>query len=135
MQQQTKQEKFKELLQLMEKYPDLPVIPMAAAVIPMVEGEIALEYEYGYWIGNWSNAILEEYIICKQHLWLGQIFFKSDSDIDEVLGKYLTDEEIENLPESEEECKEIYNSLPWTKAIVVFIDLPELDESELEETK
>ena len=128
MQQQTKQEKFKELLQLMEKYPDLPVIPMA-------EGEVALGYEYGYWIGNWSNAILEEYIICKQHLWLGQVFFKSDSDIDEVLGKYLTDEEIENLPESEEECKEIYNSLPWTKAIVVFIDLPELDKSELEETK
>ena len=54
--------------------------------------------------------------------------FKSDGDIHEVLGKYLTDGEIENLPESEEDCKEIYHSLPWTKAIVVFIDLPELDE-------
>ncbi len=122
MQQQIKQEKFKELLHLMEEYPDLPVIPM-------VEGEVALGDEYGYWMGNWSSAFLEEYIICKQHLCLGQVFFKSDGDIYEVLGKYLTDEEIENLPESEEDCKEIYNSLPWTKAIVVFIDLPELEET------
>ncbi len=130
MQKQIKQEKFKELLRLMEEYPDLPVVPM-------VEGEVVSgdKYSYSYWMGNWSSAVLEEYIICKQHLWLGQVFFKSDGDIHEVLGKYLTDGEIENLPESEEDCKEIYHSLPWTKAIVVFIDLPELDESELVETK
>ena len=34
MQQQTKQEKFKELLQLMEKYPDLPVIPTGGSGHP-----------------------------------------------------------------------------------------------------
>ena len=122
MQQQTKQEKFKELLHLMEEYPDLPVIPM-------VDGEVASGDDYIYWMGSWGNASLEEYIICKNDLWLGQVFFKSDGDIFDILAKYLTDEEIENLPEAEEDCKEIYDSRPWTKTIVVYIDLPELEDT------
>ena len=54
MQKQIKQEKFKELLRLMEEYPDLPVVPM-------VEGEVVSgdKYSYSYWMGNWSSAVLK----------------------------------------------------------------------------
>ncbi len=32
---------------------------------------------------------------------------------------------FEALPESEEECRPYYDKLPWIKAIIVYIDLPE----------
>lgn len=50
--------------------------------------------------------------------------FKSDGDVFDVLERHLSDEEFERLPESEEECRKIYDALPWTKAILVNIDTP-----------
>ena len=31
-------------------------------------------------------------------------------------------EEFEKLPETEEECRPFYDALPWTKAIIVYIN-------------
>lgn len=110
----TTQENFKNLIQLIGEHPDLPVLPM-------VDGEITESDEYGYYMASFGSAYLDEYIVCKRYAWLGQVFFKSDDDVFDVLEKFLTDEEFEKLPESEEGCKEVYNSLPWTKAIIVYI--------------
>lgn len=37
----------------------------------------------------------------------------------------LSDDEYERLPETESECRPIYDALPWTKEIIVNIKLPE----------
>lgn len=102
-----------ELFRLMRENPDLPVVPM-------VNGEIARDEDYWYWLGAWGNAKIDEYIIAGTH-----VYFKSDDDIFAALEDCLTDEEFEALPETEKECRPYYNALPWTKAIIVYIDLPE----------
>jgi len=34
----------------------------------------------------------------------------------------LSDEEFGTLPQSEAECRPYFEALPWTKAIIVYID-------------
>lgn len=99
-----------ELFRLMKENPDLPVVPM-------VDDEICVG-EYGYSLGAWGPASVDEYLICKRY---NYVVFKSWDDVFDVLEKYLTDEEFEKLPESEEDCREFYDNLPWTKAIIVYI--------------
>ena len=102
-----------ELFKLMQENPDLPVVPM-------VNGEIPGD-DSGYWLGAWGGARIDEYLLTHNHEWM---VFKSDNDVFDVLERHLTDEEFEKLPETEEECRPFYDSLPWTKAIIVYIDLP-----------
>lgn len=99
-----------ELFRLMKENPDLPVIPM-------VDGEICSD-DYAYYLGVWGSVSVDEYLICKRY---GYVALKSDDDVFDVLEKYLTDEEFEKLPESEEDCREFYDNLPWIKAIIVYI--------------
>lgn len=106
-----------ELFRLMRENPDL-------SVVPMVDGELGGD-EYGYYTGAWGNATVDEYLVCERYAWSGQILFKSDDDVFDVLEKFLSAEEFEKLPEAEEECRKIYDALPWTKAIIVYINLPE----------
>ena len=103
-----------KLLKLMWEYPDLPIVPM-------VDGEIPGD-DSGRWIGSWGEVYIDEYLLTKNREW---VVFKSDDDIFDVLERHLTDEEFEKLPESEEECREVYDALPWIKAIIVNIDLPD----------
>lgn len=103
-----------ELFKLMQENPELPVVPM-------VDGEIPGD-DSGYWLGAWGSARVDEYLFTHNHEWM---VFKSDDDVFDVLERHLSDEEFEKLPEIEEECREVYNSLPWTKAIVVYITLPD----------
>lgn len=103
-----------ELLKLMQENPDLPVIPM-------VNGEIPGD-DCGWWLGSWGNACVDEYLLTNGDECMA---FKSDDDVFSALAQYLTDEEFEKLPETEEECRGTYNALPWIKAIVVNIDLPD----------
>lgn len=103
-----------ELFRLMQENPDLPVIPM-------VDGEIPGD-DSGYWRGAWGRARVDEYLLTSNREW---IVFKSDDDVFDVLERCLSDDEFEKLPETEDECREVYNSLPWTKAIIVNINIPE----------
>lgn len=102
------------LFKLIKENPDLPIVPM-------VDGEIPGD-DCGYWQGAWGNAHIDEYLLAYNR---ERILFKSDDDVFDVLEHYLTDEEFEALPETEEECRPIYNALPWIKAIVVYITLPD----------
>ena len=103
-----------ELFNLMQENPDLPVVAM-------VDGEIPGD-DSGYWLGAWGSAHIDEYLLTHNREWMA---FKSDDDVFDVLERHLTDEEFEKLPETEEECRPFYDALPWTKAIIVYIDLPD----------
>lgn len=98
----------------MQENPDLPVVPM-------VDYEIVGD-DCGRWLGAWGSASVDEYLLTKNY---ECVVFKSDDDIFGVLEKHLTDEEFEKLPETETECISYYDALPWIKAIIVNIDLPE----------
>lgn len=103
-----------ELFRLMRENPELPVVPM-------VDGEIPGD-DSGYWLGAWGGARIDEYLLTDDREWM---VFKSDDDVFDVLERHLSEEEFEQLPETEEACRAYYDALPWTKAIVVYINLPD----------
>lgn len=105
-----KGENLLALLKLMQENPELPGVPM-------VDGEIPGD-DSGYWLGAWGSVKVDEYLLTNNREWM---VFKSDDDVFDVLEKYLSDDEFEKLPETEEECRPVYNALPWTKAIIVYI--------------
>lgn len=104
-------ENREELFRLMRENPNLPVVPM-------VDGEIPGDNS-GYWLGEWSHAHIDEYLLTNNHEWVD---FKRDDDVFGVLERHLSDEEFERLPETVEECRPFYDKLPWKKGIVVYIN-------------
>lgn len=105
-----------ELFRLMRENPDLPVVPM-------VDGEI-LRDDSGYWLAGWGKSRVDEYLVCEHS---ERVAFKSEDDLFGTLEDYCPYEEYEQLPESESECRPIYDALPWTKAIIVYIEAPEVN--------
>lgn len=103
-----------ELLRLMQEHPELPIVPMVDSDIVADDG--------GYWLGSWGSAQVDEYIIADR---TEQFLFKSDDDVFDTLERHLSYEEFEALPETEAECRPYYDNLPWIKAIIVYINLPE----------
>ena len=103
-----------ELFKLMQENPDLPIVPM-------VDADIVAD-DCGYWIGAWGRASVDEYLFAERS---EKMLFKSDDDVFGALESYMSYEEFEALPESESECRHYYNKLPWIKAIIVYINLPE----------
>lgn len=108
----TKQnEKFQEILRLMQENPDLPVIAM-------VGSEVVADDSFPRWLGIWGNASIQEY-------WLGEekIHFRDDEDsweVEDTINDPFCVWPMDNP--TDEEALEMYRALPWTKAIVVDID-------------
>jgi len=88
----------------------------------LVDGEIVCDDSYGYWMGSIGKARVDEYVLPDDD---SPVVFKSDGDVFDTLEECLTEEEYENLPEDESECRPIYDALPWKKAIIVYIGFPE----------
>lgn len=105
---------IKELLELIRTNPDLPVVPM-------VDAEIIGD-DCGYWLGAWGRACVDEYLVAKR---AECIVYRSNDDVFNALYLYLSNDEYERLPDTESECRPIYDALPWIKAIIVYIGLPE----------
>ncbi len=103
------------LLKLVREHPELPVVPFVDAEIVADAG--------GYWLGSFGIVRVDEYLVPLYGD--APVMFKSDNDVFDTLEKCLSDEEFEKLPETEGECRAIYEALPWKKAIIVYIDLPE----------
>ena len=101
-----------ELFRLIEENPKLPIIPI-------VDGEIPGD-DCGWWVGAWGYAQVDACLFSDRG-----IIFKSDDDVFDVLERFLSDDEFEKLPEVEEECRPYYEALPWKRAIIVYIVLPE----------
>lgn len=84
-----------ELFKLMQENPELPILPF-------VDADIAAD-DSGYWAGSWGNVKIDEYLFPPNDT---PVLFKSDDDVFDVLERYLTNEEFEVLPDSEEECRQ-----------------------------
>lgn len=93
-----------KLLKLVKENSELPIIPM-------VDGEIPGD-DCGYWIADWGQSRIDEYLISKD-----RVFFKSDDDVFDVLERFLPDEEFAKLPDHENECRPYYDNLPWERLL------------------
>lgn len=110
--------KIEELLKLMKENPDLHILPM-------VGSEVVSDDSYSYWIGSWGRCELTEYYIGREY-----VHFK-DEDVEDVLrdmvgckyGETKDGKDIWDLSEKEQD--ELFASLPWAKAIVVYIESPD----------
>lgn len=115
--------KTEELIKLIKENSDLPVVPM-------VDAEIA-ENDSGYWLGSWQGAYIGKYILHEDY---GIIFYdEKEPDIVGIFEKFFDYEKCgidEELPDSEALplMRNIIDTLNWTRAIVVYIVLPEREE-------
>jgi hypothetical protein len=101
----------KKLLHLMEENPDLPVLPLVEACV------VGTDY-IDVWAGSMAYARVDEYITIPGTF---DVIAKSEGDVYEALELYLSEEEFEAMPDDEEYSIAVYNSLPWKKAILVYI--------------
>ncbi len=104
-----------ELFKLMRENPELPIVPM-------VDSDIVADNGYAYWKGAWGSSSIMEYLVGEE-----SVHFREDDDWEEV-ERTLTDgfmswEQFESM--TDVEAGKAYASLPWIKAIVVYINLPE----------
>lgn len=116
---ETERKNRDELFRLMQENPELPVVPM-------VDSEIVADDSWAWWIGSWGTASIQEY-------WVGEtVYFREDDNWDEVYeavyDKFFHRKDTGHL--SDEEKLELYRSIPWVKAIIVYIDLPKCEEVE-----
>ena len=104
-----------ELFRLMADNPDLPVVPM-------VDTEIVGGDDFGRWMGRWGSVWIDKYLIPEKDY--EPLIFKSSSDYDifNALERYFSNENFENIPDSDTVYRQIYDELPWTEAIIVQID-------------
>lgn len=109
--------KTQELLDLIRENPGLPVLPM-------VDCEVVAD-DYAYWMGSWGTSEVTEYYIGRE-----KVHFKSD-DAEDVLTdmkdcRYGCTKDGRDIYDdlTDEEWDELFNSLPWKKAIVVYIGTP-----------
>lgn len=105
----------KELLKLVQENPDLPIVPM-------VDGEICLD-DCGYWQGSFGRAEVNEWVCVNE-----RFYTRNDQD---VIEDALSDTLCDDYPDmaDDEFFKMIHEkaeALPWKKAIIVYIDLPEV---------
>lgn len=107
-----------KLFELMRENPDLPVAPMV--YYEETNGKFDCRF------GLWKGVEIDEYLIIG-----GSMYTKGPDDECMVLtlGKFLeyeellSDEELLDLLGDKEKCKSVYEALPWTKAIIVEIEL------------
>lgn len=102
-----------ELFKLMQENPEL-------SVVPMVDYEIVAE-DSGRWLGSWGGSYIGEYLLGEE-----QVHFREDDDmyeVERVLEEFIDDGVFNGM--SDEEAVKAYAGLPWIKAIIVNIDLPE----------
>lgn len=70
-------ENITELLRLVKENPDLPILPL-------VDGDIVVGGEYGWWLGAFGRCYIDEYIIDE---WYGDgcVRLKSDGGEDAII--------------------------------------------------
>lgn len=110
-----KDAKYGELLRLIAENPYLPVVPM-------VNSEVVADDGYAYWFGSFSSSTVDEYVCVNER------FYTRDNqdEIEDDFSDYLCDD-YPDMPDEEfyKMIHEKVEALPWTKAIIVYIDLPE----------
>lgn len=114
----------KELLKLVQENPELPIVPM-------VNSEIVADDGYNWWLGSFGHSVVDSYA-CVEYYGDDRFFTKDEQDLIEeyFAEKIIYEDENEELSDEEVEKRahEQAESLPWKKAIIVYIYLPEVDE-------
>lgn len=106
----------KELLKLVQENPDLPIVPL-------VDYEVCFE-DYGYWQGSFGRAKVNEYVHFDDRFYT--------RDYQDIIEDKLSDTLCDDYPDmpDDEFFKMIHEkaeALPWKKAIIVYIELPEVE--------
>ena len=110
-----------EFLELVKQNPDLPIVPM-------VDSDVCCGDEYGWWLGSFGSASIDEYISIEMRGEL-RFFTKGEQcEIEEYFADNLADERDYDLHATEIDriAHEKAEALPWVKAIIVKIGLPEV---------
>lgn len=94
-----------KLFKLMQENPKLPVVPM-------VDSDVAAGYAWN--IGRLEEVEIDEYLIAD-----GNVYTKSEDDIQEVLEAAYGSLKAGRM--EEEEAEKAYQQLPWIKAIMLHI--------------
>ncbi len=107
----TDSEKF---LKLVRENPGLPIVPM-------VNEEVVADDCHSWWMGEWGRSAVTEYYVGRE-----AVHFKDDDEEDvlnDMVGcRYSETKDGRDIYDlSDEEWKELFNSLEWVKAIVVYI--------------
>lgn len=107
-------EKVAELLELIKENPDLPIAPM-------VDSEIVCDDSCGRWMGSFGGSHVGEYIMGED-----KMYFRDDGDwgeIESLLSEVYGCGVFEEMDDATAE--KIYREMPWIRAIIVAIDLPD----------
>lgn len=113
-------EATKELLRLAAENPDLPIYAT-------VYSEVVAEDGYNWWMGKITHVRLDECYVDRWHRVFSRYAYEADEYyLAENTENYELIDELDNLSEEEENTKliEWFNSLPWEKCIMVYVDVP-----------
>lgn len=107
----------KELLKLIQEYPELPIVPM-------VDREIVGDDCSIWWVGEWGGCKKTKYYSGRDYVH----FYDDDKEnaLTDMVGceycKTLDGKDIfDDL--SDDEWDALYESLPWIECIVVYITI------------
>lgn len=116
-------EKTKAFIELVKNNPDLPIIPI-------VDSEVVIDDGCNYWLGSFADSYVSEYVVASVH-GENRIYLESETDLleeyiadelcDDEDGAELSDKEIEQL------ARDRVKNLPWKKAIIVYIGMPDVE--------
>lgn len=118
--------RYGELLRLVAENPSLPVVPF-------VYSEVVQDDSYSSWLGAFGNAYVGEYVLLEMY---GENRYFEREDEEEIeeyfVDKYCDEAECEYNPQLSEIAHKKAEALPWKKAIIVRIGLPEIEEGDYE---
>lgn len=107
-----------EILKLVKENPELPIIPMVGT-------EVVADDCSTYWVGSWGRSEINEIYYGRE-----RIHFKDDDEeesLTDMIGcRYGETKDGRDIWElADEEWEELYESLPWKKVIVAYIETPD----------
>lgn len=103
-----------DLFRLMQEHPELPVVPM-------VDSDVIAGDAYGRWLGKFGDTHISEYYIGED-----RVFIRDDDDsgeVEELVSEICGYDVFDAM--TDEEVKGAYSAVPWIRAIIVNIDLPD----------
>ena len=114
--------KTEKFLMLVKENPNLPIIPM-------VDSEVVADDGYSSWLGSFGDCRIDSYVSLKYY---GEERFFTRYEDEYILKEYFEEQIADELGADDiYECieklaREKIEKLPWVKAIIVDIDLPEV---------
>ncbi len=95
-----------DLLKLIDENPTLQMIPMVKLT--------DIDDNEGNYYGEFDQSFIADYYLSKSKMWI-----KDENDMDDVVMDMMPYDEYELL--NDEQIKQWYDSIKWTKAIITSI--------------